>query len=393
MLPVRGWGGLPNDVGERHGSGRNRTVVVAASSSCGLVAPDDPIAISSRLSGPAAAAGMPGAGTVDDRNRAAHALATRRSTALPWRRWRWRWSRRLLLRAVLPLPLLLLLLSFPLLLPLLLPVLVLLRTRFAVLGSSITRRAERRGIHLRERASRVRSRALRDGSRWLSDDAGFTLLRLLSGRHGGDFTTARRTSLDSARLAQRGRIRGQATAGHLDSLGARTGAGPPFAPPYTHLRESHARGPPPPVPRAENSRACSRSGPRCAHAPCQQRERSRTPARSFSLSFLTLSFPLFVTAATTPDSCRSELVSHSSLDVTRAPHRRMCSCRGGTRARTRRVTLAMFSFFHPEPSARGSRDARTNGTPVDSSSPPIKRSRTTGPAAHLPLALDGTWAK
>lgn len=80
LLPVR-----EPIVGERHGSRRNRTVVAA---SCGVVVPDDPIAISSRFSRPAVAAGMPGAGTVDDRNRAAHALTTRRSTALPW--WRWR---------------------------------------------------------------------------------------------------------------------------------------------------------------------------------------------------------------------------------------------------------------------------------------------------------------
>lgn len=84
LLLVRAWRGPM--VGKRHGNRRNRTVVAA---SYGVVVPDDPIAISIRLSRPAAAAGMPGLPgvvTVDDRNRAAHALPTRRSTALPWRR-------------------------------------------------------------------------------------------------------------------------------------------------------------------------------------------------------------------------------------------------------------------------------------------------------------------
>lgn len=87
-----------------------------------------------------------------------------------------------------PLPLLLLLLLL-LFLPLLsLPVLVLLRARFAVVGSSITRRAERRELYLRSRAY---------DSRWLF--RGFHTTPTPR-RHGGDFTSARRTSLDSARF-------------------------------------------------------------------------------------------------------------------------------------------------------------------------------------------------
>lgn len=121
LLPVHVWRGSLID--DRHGSRRNRSTRVDAASNS-VVGPDDPIAISTRLSfRPATAAEMPGAGTTvddDSTNRAAHALTKRRSTALPWR----------------PLSLgTAVLLSLPLM-----PViLVSLRARPAVLGISITR--------------------------------------------------------------------------------------------------------------------------------------------------------------------------------------------------------------------------------------------------------------
>lgn len=171
-------------------------------------------------------------------------------------------------------------------------------------------------------------------------------------RYSGSSSTRRRTSLDS-RSAAAGSA-GQATAGHLDSLGARTGACPPL---YIHTH-THLRARVPVLPSMH---------PRTHDDP-------------------SLSLPLVLSSSlppSLPPRHRERAAPISSFfprrNLRSAPLRRMCSCRGDRRARARagEPPSRVFFFSHGAVRARITRRTDERYYPVDSSSPPIKRSRTT----------------
>lgn len=197
-------------------------------------------------------------------------------------------------------------------------------------------------------------------------------------RHdGGNFTSARCTSLDSARpaatfvarLTQRTETpfadprTGNGEAPRFPR--ARTGACPPYIHTYHCLTSRPAR------------KIRARVPLDCTHAPCQQCSRSflftlcTHMRKTYTLTLSLLSHPsLFVTAATTTDHERTAPISLSSLDVvlrTTPPDVQL----------TR--THESSSRFFLRGAVRARISQRTHERyPVDSSSPPIKRSRTTG---------------